>query len=440
MVEYKGVMPDKSLQYIDSVKEKMSRMSPRDIADRTASLVKTHDDWRRNHCLNLNPSENAISPGAQRLLDSDMATRVTEGFVGAKHYPPERMNVYIDEIEAMLVNEVKQMFDCKYVEYRPLNNTMANAVVFFSLTKPGETIMSQSMRGGANVSYHSSAVPGIRGLKVVDMAPTMDFRIDLEHLEKTAREVKPSWLVVGGGKILFPYNLKVIREIADEVGARIMYDAAHLGPLIAYDLWQKPLKEGADVMTTGTHKLMGGPIGGLILTDDEELARKIMAIVHPPFMQTRDQNKYASAVWALAEMMEYGEAYAKQIQANSRTLGAELDKLGFNVMGKDNGYSMSHQVLVNIRGCGFGDIEKRFHDSNILLPVTTIMGDELAGTRSGLRISIQEATRQGMKEQEMRQVAAYIRRVADGKGGDSLRAEIEEFVEPYRELKYCFPI
>jgi glycine hydroxymethyltransferase len=142
----------------------------------------------------------------------------------------------------------------------------------------------------------------------------------------------------------------------------------------------------------------------------------------------------------LAEMMEYGEAYARQIQVNSGTLGAELDNLGFNVMGKAGGYSLSHQVLVNIRGCGFGDIEKRFHDSNILLPVTTIMGDELAGTRSGLRISVQEATRQGMNEKEMRQVAAFIRRVADGEGGDSLWREVEEFVEPYRELQYCFPI
>lgn len=440
MVEYKGVMPEKSLRYIESIREKMKDKSPREIAERVSQLVETHDDWRRNRCLNLNPSASAISQGARRLLDTDMATRVTEGFVGAKHYPPARMNLYIDEIEAMIVNQVKQMFSCRYVEYRPLNNTMANAVVFFSLMKPGETIMSQAMSGGANISYHEAAVPGLRGIKVVDMAPTPEFGIDLDHLRRTTRKVKPSWLVIGGGKILFPYPLGEIREIADEVGARIMYDAAHLGPLIANGLFQEPLKEGADVMTTGTHKLMGGPIGGLVMTDDEELARKIMAIVHPPFMQTRDQNKYASAVWALAEMMEYGEAYARQVQTNSHALGAELDKLGFNVIGKERGYSLTHQVLVNIRGCGYGDIEARFHDSNMLIPVTFIMGDEVANTRSGLRISVQEATRQGMKEHEMKAVAGFIRRVADGEGGESLRREVEEFVEPFRELQYCFPV
>lgn len=437
MTAFKGAMPDKSLKYLERVEEEYMCKSPREIAARVNTLVEEHDDWRRNRCLNLNPSENAISPRARRLLDTDLATRVTEGFVGDKEYPPAPMNRYIDEIEGIMIYLVKRLFHCDYVEWRTLSSSMANSLVYFALLKSGDTIMSQSNKGGGNDSYRPNGPPGLRGLKVMDLPYAPLFDVDYDALDKSIMKVKPSWIVVGGGRVLFPYNLKRLREAADEVGARILYDAAHLGPLIAFGLFQDPLTEGADVMTLGTHKLMGGPIGGLALTNDEELARKMLALTHPAFLQTRDQNKYAAAAWSLCELSHFGSEYAKQIQANSKALAGALNEQGFKVVGREKGYTKTHQVIVNVRDLKPQVIEKRLNESNILIP-TTVLWDDPPDGRGGLRISVQEATRQGMCEGEMRQVASLVKRSTDGEDPISMRVEVERFVNPFRKLKYCF--
>jgi glycine hydroxymethyltransferase len=437
MPAFKGVMPDKSLKFLKSIEEEYACRSPRETAARVKALASEHDDWRRNRCLNLNPSENAISPGARRLLDTDFATRVTEGFVGDKEYPPAPMNRYIDEIEGIIIHLVKKLFRCDYVEWRTLSSTMANSLVYFALSKSGDRIMSQSNKGGGNDSYRPNGPPGLRGLKVVDLPEAPLFDVDYDALDESILKVKPSWLVVGGGRVLFPYNLRRLREAADRVGARILYDAAHLGPLIAFGLFQDPLTEGADVMTLGTHKLMGGPIGGLVLTNEEELAKKILALTHPAFIQTRDQNKYAAAAWSLSELTYFGPEYSKQIQTNSSALAGALDEQGFKVVGKERGYTKTHQVIVNVRDLGPRAIEKRFNESNILLP-TTVLWDDPPNGRGGLRISVQEATRQGMAEGEMKPVAMLIRRSANGETPESMRGEVEKFVAPFQKLKYCF--
>ena len=249
--------------------------------------------------------------------------------------------------------------------------------------------------------------------------------------------MEPSWIVVGGGRILFPYDLKRLREAADRVGAHILYDAAHVGPLIAFGLFQEPLAEGADVMTLGTHKLMGGPIGGLALTNNEEMAKKMVALTHPAFIQTRDQNKYAAAAWSLSELAHFGTLYAKQIQINSRALASALDERGFKVVGREKGYTKTHQVIVNVRDFEPRAIEARFNESNILLP-TTVLWDDPPKGRGGLRISVQEVTRQGMAEGEMKHVAAMIKRSADGENPEKMRGDVEKFVAPFKKLKYCF--
>ncbi len=437
MPAFKGVMPDKSLEYLDDIEEEYTCMEPRDIAARVKAIAEEHEEWRRNKCLNLNPSENAISPGARRLLDTDLATRVTEGFVGDKEYPPAPMNRYIDEIEGIIIHLVKRMFRCDYVEWRTLSSSMANSLVYFALSKNGDTIMSQSDRGGGNDSYRPNGPPLLRGLKVADLPSAPLFDIDYDALDASIAKVKPSWIVVGGGRILFPYDLKRLREAADRVGAHILYDAAHVGPLIAFGLFQDPLAKGADVMTLGTHKLMGGPIGGLVLTNDKDMAKKMLALTHPAFIQTRDQNKYAAAAWSLSELAHFGPAYTKQIQANSRALAEALDERGFKVVGKEKGYTKTHQVIVNVRDLSPRAIEARFNESNILLP-TTVLWDDPPNGRGGLRISVQEATRQGMAESEMKQVAALIKRSADGEPPEKMRGDVERFVEPFKKLKYCF--
>ena len=430
-------MSEKSLKFLEGVDGRYSAKRPREIASLVKSLVEENEDWRRSKCLNLNPSENAISPGARRLLDSDLATRVTEGYVGDKEYPPAPMNRYIDEIEGIIIHLVRRIFRCDYVEWRTLSSTMANSLVYAATTEPGDTIMAQSDRGGGNDSYRPVGPPRLRNIRVADIpsAPLFDF--DYDSLDLAIVKVRPELLVVGGGRVIFPYDLRRLREAADRVGASILYDAAHLGPLIANDLFQDPLREGADVMTLGTHKLMGGPVGGLVLTNDADLAKRMLSLTHPTFLQTRDENKYAAAAWSLAEVAEFGLDYAKQIQANSYALANALHSEGFNVVGKEKGYTKTHQVIVNVRDRKPREMETRLNESNILIP-TTVLWDDPPGGRGGLRVSVQEATRQGMGESEMRGAAALIRRSAEGESPEAIRGDVERFVVPFRELKYCF--
>ncbi len=437
MTPTNSVMTDKSLRFLDEIRARYSEREPREIATTVKRLVEENEEWRRTKCLNLNPSENAISPGARKLLDSDLATRVTEGYVGDKEYPPAPMNRYIDEIEGIIINLVKRIFRCEYVEWRTLSSTMANSLVYASTTEPGDTIMAQSDSGGGNDSYRPVGPPRLRNIRVKDIPPAPLFDFDYDALDREIAKVRPKLLVIGGGRVIFPYDLRRLREAADKVGARILYDAAHLGPLIAFGLFQDPLSEGADVMTLGTHKLMGGPVGGLVLTNDDELAKKMLSLTHPAFLQTRDENKYAAAAWSLAEVAEFGPAYARQVQANSFALASSLEERGFNVVGREKGYTKTHQVIVNVRDRRPREMETRFNESNILIP-TTVLWDDPPGGRGGLRISVQEATRQGMGEAEMLGAAALILRSAEGERPEKMRGEVEKFVAPFRALKYCF--
>lgn len=426
--------------YLERVKERLAEMKPTQIADHIENLVKANNDWRRRKCINMLASENVMSPRARALLDSDLALRVSEGPPGAKLEPG---NKYVEEIEAIVIELSKKLFRAKHVEWRPLTGTMVNAVVFFALTKPGDVIMSHSMRGGGNVSYRKFGVAGLRGLKVKDFPVSgEDMGIDVSSLKKEAKKTRPKLFVVGGSIILFPYPVREIRSIADEIGAYVMYDGAHVGPLIASRIFQDPFGEGADVVQVNTHKMMAGPIGGLALCNEDDIAEKIHEAAWPGLIGTRDCNKYAALAYTLAEMVKFGEDYARQIVANAKALARALDEEGFNVMAKSKGYTMSHQVLLDVRKLGGGDnVENALINANIICTKMQLPWDSetYVPNPSGIRLGVQEITRQGMKEKEMKEVARLMGRVAIAKEEPSkIASEIEEFLKDFQEIKYCF--
>jgi glycine hydroxymethyltransferase len=384
-------------------------------------------------------AENVMGKKTRKLLDSDLATRLTEGFPGAKYFPPPQHNRFIDEIEAIIIALAKQLFRAQYVEWRPLNSTMANAVVLFALTVPGDVIMVQSMGGGGNMSYHPVAIPGLRGLVVKDLPPTEDFRIDFPALRGMVDEINPKLFVVGGGRIILPFQLNKLRDIADEIGAKILYDGAHLGPLLATGIFQDPLAEGADVVTVSTHKMLGGPVGGLILTNDEALAKKFLHLTFPAFIQTRDLNKYAACAHALAEVAAFGEAYAKQVVANAQALAKALAAEGFQVLGKKDGYTYTHQVILDVRDLDAAQVEAKCQVCNILIHKAELLGDDQRGYRTGMRLTVQELTRKGMREAEMTEIAQFIRKAAiDNEDPLKLAGDVETFVKKFQTVHYSF--
>jgi glycine hydroxymethyltransferase len=402
-------------------------------------LVTAHDRWRRSCCLNLTPAENTLSRRASALLDSDLATRVTEGLPGDKEYPAGIQNQYIDAIEATLIAEVAALFDAPFVEWRPVSTTMANAVVFFALAERGERLLVQSREAGGNYSYQQGAIPGLAGLQVHPIPARGDlFDLDVSACRSLAHELRPRLIVIGGSYALFPSPVAELAEIAHEIGALLVVDMAHTALFAATGHWPNPLDQGADVITLSTHKVMGGPVGGMVLTRDPAIARRIVGLTFPAFMQTRDQNKYAAAAHAMCEMRAFGQQYAQAMLDNSMALGTALQACGFKPLHDARGYSMSHLLVVDLKPFDARDVCRRWQAANILLSAEHLARD-VPGHPTGVRLTVQEVTRRGMGVEAMKQIARWMAAIAiDRVEPQALAAEIERFVAAHSRLHYSF--
>jgi glycine hydroxymethyltransferase len=415
-------------QYVKGVGTAVASFSVDQLQARVERLVEEHDDWRRR-CLNLTAAETLLSRRCKALLASDMATRLSEGLPGGKDYPHEFQNRYVDEIEGIIVVLLRRRFKAAHVDWRPTSTSMANAAVFFSLLDSGDVVLSQSEEGGGNFANHAIGPAGLRGLEIHNMPLANEFfEIDLDGLAREVERLRPKLLVFGGGKVLFPYPVKEIRRIADRVGALVMVDAAHLGLLISGGAFQNPLEEGAHVLTASTHKVMFGPVGGFVATNDDDIAEKILGRTFPGFMQTRDQNKYAALAFSLLELEQSGEVLAHQMIRNAQALAGYLAEEGLDVLAKERGYTQTHQVFVRV-----GDEARAFEigcqKANILLTDCALSGDMARGKRTGLRLATHELTRVGLRESDMRDVARFIRRAGEGSENPAIiAAELGEFL------------
>lgn len=419
---------DKSETYIASIVQEMSGFSSNKLVDHIEGVVRAHDGWRRT-CLNMNPAESGLSSRARAILASDMATRLSEGKPGDKVYPHGRQNRFIDEIEAIIVSLVRKQFDVRFVEWRPISTSMANAAVFFSLLKPGDTALVQAEDGGGNFSYHENGPLGLARARIVDLPFHGDsFEIDMDGARDVIRREHPKLIVVGGSNVLFPYPVRDLRKLADEIGALLVYDAAHLGLLIASGLFQNPLEEGAHILTVSTHKIMGGPVGGLILTNEEPLAKAISETTFPGFLQTRDQNKYAALAVVLSEMKDTFSLLGLRMRSNARRLAAELSKHKFDVIAAHRNYTDCHQIFLRL-GANARTFELRCQAANILFADCALTGEIALGRRTGVRMATHEITRAGLTEDDMTSVAKWMAQAFQGREPESISREITSLLE-----------
>jgi glycine hydroxymethyltransferase len=315
---------------------------------------------------------------------------------------------------------------------------MANAAVFFALLDPGDTLLVQSEDGGGNYSYHRRGPAGLMRANIVSIPPGgRAFDIDLEALRRQAREHRPKMIVIGGSNVLFPYPVREVRAIADEIVALVLYDAAHLGLLLAGGNFQSPLAEGAHLVAISSAKSMGGPLGGLVLTNDAEIAARVIGITFPGFVQMRDENKYSGQALALAEMLEFAPVLAERTVANAQALASALAAQDFDVIGGERGYTRTHQIFLNL-GDRAQAFEARCHAANILLSDCALVGDMSRGRRSGARLATHELTRIGMDEADMHTIASFIARAARGDDAAAIASEVTQLVARYPTVKYSF--
>jgi len=414
---------------------------PKEVID-VLRIVANHNKWRRYECINLIASENAMSPLAEAAYLTDMMHRYAEGKPRKRYYQGTR---YVDDAEILAMNLMSELTGAKFVDLRPISGTIANAVVFRVLGEPGDRALIPPVQAGAHVSHTKYGTLGALGIQQIEMPFNMEeFNIDVDKAVKMIEEIKPKFIVLGASLYLFPHPIKELAEAAHSVGAKVVYDAAHVLGLIVGKRWRNPFEHGADVVTSSTHKTFPGPQGGVILTNDEQLYKQISKTVFPRFVSNHHLHRLPATAITALEMKYFGEAYADQVLRNARKLAEELHKRGFKVLCEDKGFTRSHQVVVDVRNLGGGaKAAELLEQANIILNKNLLPYDppDAIKNPSGLRIGVQEMTRFGMKESEMEVIAEFFERVLiKGEDPSKVRKDVIEFRSRFTEVKYTFDI
>jgi len=403
-------------------------------------IVEKQNKWR-SECLNLIASENITSPEHDKVYVSDFMHRYAEGLPFKRYYQGA---IYIDELESKAVELAKDVFHAKYVDLRPISGAMANMAVFSALGDYGSILLSPGVLGGSHISHEKFGVAGILGLKTEHaIFDKKEYNIDTDATIKKIREVKPKIVVLGGSVILFPHPVSEFRKVCDEVGAKLIYDAAHVLGLIGGRKFQDPLKEGAEIISSSTHKTFPGPQGGIILSNsDEKTFKKIQSKIFPGLISNHHLHRIPSMMIATLEIKEFGEDYATQTIKNAKALGRAMYEYGFDVLCPDKDFTESHQILVDVRKNGGGKkVASTLEKANIILNKNILAFDDVNNSDdpSGLRIGVQEMTRYGMKESEMKYIAELMKKIVmDGKNPESVREEVIEFRKKFQKIHYCF--
>jgi len=311
-----------------------------------------------------------------------------------------------------------------------------------ALMQPGETMTCTSLDHGAHISTAKFGAVGLRGVNTATYPfDTHDMVIDVDGAAKLIREVKPKVVQFGLSVFLFPAPIKELKDVAAEVNAPIWYDGAHVLGLIAGGKFQDPLHEGANVLTASTHKTFPGPNHGIVLGNDlnEELGKKLNSAVFPGVTSSHHLHAMAALAVTMAEWEIYGEKYAAQVCKNAKALGSALHELGIEVLCAHKGFTESHTIAVNVAPYGGGaEAANLMERANMIANKNMLPGDKSSVKPSGIRLGAQEMTRVGMKESEMKEVAALIHRVVVKKENPELvKKDVIALKRNFTKVRYC---
>ena len=406
--------------YVQSLAAKVAAPSAQ-VNARIEALMSENQAIHDQRCFNLNPATNVMNPRAEAALSRGLGARPSLGYPGDKY---EMGLQAIEEIEVIAAELAAEVFGAKYAEIRVASGAMANLYAFMALAKPGDAIIAPPPAVGGHVTHHADGCAGLYGL-VTHPAPINadGYTVDLEGLRSLAHQIRPKIITIGGSLNLFPHPVPEIRAIADEVGAFVLFDAAHQCGMIAGGSFPNPLGIGAHLMTMSTYKSLGGPAAGLIVTNDAALAERLDHIAYPGMTANFDVAKSAALAITLLDWRDHGAAYAKAMVDLSRALASELLNLGLPVFGADRGLTASHQFAIEAAGFGGGQtasktLEKAgFLASGIGLPIAPVDGD-----LNGLRIGTPELARRGVTPADALALAALI--------AEGLRSNAPETIAP----------
>ena len=400
-------VPEPCEDLIQSIAQHCAESDVNSVADEISELVEQNLVIHDRECINLNPATNTMNPRAEAILSQGLGARPSLGYPGDKY---EMGLEAIERIEVIAAELAAEVFGAKYAEIRVGSGALSNLYSFMATAKPGDAIIVQPADIGGHVTHHEAGAAGLYGLDI-HMGPVdaQNYTVDLEGLRTLAKKVRPKLITLAGSLNLTPHPVREVREIADEVGAYVLFDAAHLCGMIAGRQWQQPLEEGAHLMTMSTYKSLGGPASGLIVTNDAELAERLDAIAFPGLTANFDVAKSAALALTMLDWKVFGEAYAKEMGESARTLAQALANEGAPVFATEHGFTQSHQFALDAVPHGGGQtLAKLLRRANILtcgigLPLPPVEGDV-----NGLRIGTPEVVRWGMTAKDMPELAELM--------------------------------
>src|SRR3954452_8507201 len=384
-----------------------------------------HELSRQQDGIELIASENITSAAVLEAQGSVLTNKYAEGYPGRRYYGG---CVYVDVAENLAIERAKQLFNCAFANVQPHSGAQANQAVFFALLQPGDTILGMSLAAGGHLTHGAAPNQSGKWFHAVQYGVRKeDGLLDYEELERFARAEKPKLIIAGGSAYPRFIDFPRIRKMADEVGAFFMVDMAHFAGLVAADQFPSPLPH-AHVVTTTTHKTLRGPRGGMILSNDAELGKKINSAVFPGLQGGPLMHVIAGKAAAFNEALRPDfKTYAHQVVDNARALAAALTERGLKII---SGGTDSHVMLVDLRPKKATGIsaEKVLDRAGITVNKNSIPGDpEKFTVTSGVRLGSPAGTTRGFGVAEFRQVGHLIADVLDGiaKNGPDGDAQVE---------------
>ncbi len=383
-----------------------------DIADAVAAELR-----RQQRQVELIASENIVSRAVLEAQGSVLTNKYAEGYPGRRYYGGCE---YVDEVERLALERAKRLFDCKYANVQPHSGANANQAVFFALLQPGDTFLGMDLACGGHLTHgHPMNYSGKWFKPVAYGVRQDDHLIDMDEVAEIARREKPKLIVAGASAYSRVIDFKRFREIADEVGAYLMVDMAHYAGLIAAGVYPSPLPH-AHVVTTTTHKTLRGPRGGMILSNDEDLGKKINSSVFPGLQGGPLMHVIAAKAVSFGEALQPEfKLYAQRMLENSRALAGRLVENGLAVVSGDTD---SHLMLVDLRPKRVtGKVaEQTLERALITCNKNGIPFDpEKAMVTSGIRLGSPACTTRGFGPAEFRLIADLICEVLDAQAGSN---------------------
>jgi glycine hydroxymethyltransferase len=396
---------------------------------------------RQREKIELIASENIVSKAVLEAQGSILTNKYAEGYPGKRYYGGCE---YVDIVEQLAIDRAKQLFDARFANVQPNSGSQMNQAVFLALLEPGDSFMGLDLNAGGHLTHGSPVNMSGKWFHPIPYGVRRDDQLlDMDEVARIARENKPKLIIAGGTAYSRIWDFATFREIADEIGAYLMVDMAHFAGLVAGGVHPNPVPH-AHVVTTTTHKSLRGPRGGLILSNDEAIAKKLNSAVFPGMQGGPLMHVIAAKAVALKEALQPEfRTYAAQIVANARALASSLQHQGLDIV---SGGTDNHLMLVDLRPkqANGKNAEKALDRASITCNKNGIPFDpEKPFVTSGIRLGTPAGTTRGFGEDEFRLIGGLIAEVVDGlrKNGPEGDAQIEQSVAGrVQDLCARFPI